>query len=83
MFTCSIRKPVQIFQIKLPSEARITLTTTLKNKYLNVYIHPSVLDYNKIDGLCGNFDGDKTNDYQLGISGRKAKDNNELSAFWR
>ncbi|KAI8483493.1 hypothetical protein Bbelb_388250 [Branchiostoma belcheri] len=39
----------------------ITVTGSLK-QYLNIYFYPSADDYNKTLGLCGTFDGDKTND---------------------
>ncbi|CAH1259099.1 VWDE [Branchiostoma lanceolatum] len=31
-------------------------------QYMNIYFYPSADDYDKTAGLCGTFDGDKTND---------------------
>lgn len=39
---------------------------------MNVYIYPSVLDLYKTEGLCGTFDKDNENDFQLRNGGYQA-----------
>ncbi|CAG5116409.1 unnamed protein product, partial [Candidula unifasciata] len=69
--------------IKLPSGTHISTAKSLRDKYLNVFVHPSVLDIQKVEGLCGNFDGDRDNDRWLSSLNRVAEDDDELSASWR
>jgi len=41
---------------------RADLQTGSMAQFLNIWLYPSPADYNKTVGLCGNFDGDSTND---------------------
>lgn len=58
----------------------VTLTPTrgfLKNKYMNAYIHPSAQDFNKVDGLCGEFNGAFKSE-KLGL-----EEENTFNELWR
>ena len=58
-----------VFQIYLPTGTRVV---TSRNgwspswlNFMNVQIYPSLNDINVTSGLCGDFDGDKTNDGEV------------------
>ena len=55
----------------------------LDGKYLNVFILPSSLDQGKTEGMCGNFDGNDTNDMINPQTGIVEVDEDILSASWR
>ena len=56
-----------LFQITMPSGAHVIARTS--STYMNLEVYPHPRDKGKMWGLCGNYDGDSTND-DLPINGQ-------------
>jgi len=53
------------FQISLPTGTRVEIRKHWRwIGVMNVKIYPSLVDIEKASGLCGNFDGDRSNDVE-------------------
>ena len=51
-------------QIYLPTGGTCHITKRYSG-FINVEVYPATSDFNKSEGLCGVFDGDKSNDRQV------------------
>lgn len=51
------------------------------NYVMNIDIYPSPMEKNNIEGLCGNFNGDRSDDLQIRGTTEQGN-NNEFSLSW-
>jgi len=56
-------------QISLPTGAKVVVkrnaASGTRSQFVNVDITPGLVDYEQTSGLCGNFNGDSTDDGKL------------------
>ncbi|XP_062619832.1 von Willebrand factor D and EGF domain-containing protein-like, partial [Saccostrea cucullata] len=72
------------YEVILPTGAVVYVMTG--NGFFNVKMLASALDYKNTEGLCGNFDGDRNNDFRKRdgeLYTRGGKQPNEFSLSWR
>ena len=66
-----------MFQIFLPTGAQITVTRNWYgigwSQFMNIEIHPGLADQFATSGLCGNYDGDSSNDGEREIHPRTSR----------
>ncbi|XP_056005500.1 uncharacterized protein LOC130050218 isoform X5 [Ostrea edulis] len=77
------------YEIILPTGAKVIVMNgwvILGRRFLNVKVVASTLDYNNTEGLCGTFDGNRTNDFTKRdgtVYVKDGKQPNEFSLSWR
>ncbi|XP_029649426.2 uncharacterized protein LOC115223143 [Octopus sinensis] len=76
------------FKVVLPIGTSVIVEKSKsgRSNYINVWVQASPIDYKNTEGLCGNFDGIKDNDYvtpDSKVLSIKSKQPNKFSESWR